>query len=103
MHGSVRTHIHVVCRRTEMHLMHGSVLTNINAGSDVHLMHGRMLTNIQHVVAFNACSIGPCRSKPHLKGLCLYEVAFAHTEIHYFMDVCSLIDAPVFAHAWGNF
>ena len=56
MHGSVRTHIHVVCRRTEMHLMHGSVLTNINAGSDVHLMHGSMLTNIQHVVAFNACS-----------------------------------------------
>ena len=56
MHGSVRTHIHVVCRHTEMHLMHGSVLTNINAGSDVHLMHGSVLTNIQHVVAFNACS-----------------------------------------------
>ena len=52
MHGSVRTHIHVVCRRTEMHLMHASVLTNINAGSDVHLMHGSMLPNIQHVVAF---------------------------------------------------
>lgn len=39
MHGSVPSHIHVVCRRTEMHSMHGSVLTNINAGSEVHLMH----------------------------------------------------------------
>ena len=56
MHGSVPTHIHVVCTRTEMHLMHGSVLTNINAGSEVHLMHGSVLTNIQHVVAFNACA-----------------------------------------------
>ena len=49
MHGSVPIHIHVVCRRTEMHLMHGSVPTHIHVvfrRIEMHLMHGNVLTNI---------------------------------------------------------